>query len=59
VNGRCDHKFTAAEKNMMLLSLETREGLQITGKKISSCYLITLFCMHYSKIICGNGQIFT
>jgi len=27
VDVRYDHKFTAAEKNMMLLNLETREGL--------------------------------
>jgi len=40
VNGSCDHNFTTAEKNMMFLSLETREGLQITGKKNPSCYQI-------------------
>ena len=32
VDKRNDHKFTAAEKNMMLLASETREGLQITGQ---------------------------
>ena len=32
VDKRNDDKYTAAEKNMMLLASETREGLQITSQ---------------------------
>ncbi len=42
-------------KQKALLSAETMEGLEITGKLINNFYISIQYFYMYSVLVCGNG----
>ena len=56
---RADHDFTVAERNKMMLSAETRTGIEFTGTKIRTALALIGRSFHYNYFFVQSNHSLT